>query len=50
MKKVRVKIIREQFKFFEKQLEEYINKGYEIQGNIIIDKDDVLYAILICNN
>lgn len=50
MEKIKVKIIREQFKFFEQQLEEYLNDGYELHSNIFIDDVTNLYAVLIRKN
>lgn len=50
MKKVKVKIIREPFKFFEQQMEKYLNDGYELYGNIFIDDVTNLYAVLVCKN
>lgn len=46
MKKIEVKIIREQHKYFEQQMEMYLNKGYEIQSNIFVAHDGDIYALL----
>lgn len=50
MKKVRVKIIREPFKFFEQEMEKYLNDGYELHGNIFIDDVTNFYAVLLRKN
>lgn len=50
MKKIEIKIIRAYFKDLEQQVEEYLNKGYEIQGEFINDGSSNLYVILIRKN
>ena len=46
MKNLDVKLVRGIFKDFEEQLLELLNKGYQIQANIVIDNEHFLYAVL----